>query len=129
MNWVSKQINKIAKNLGENFGEAKEEFKESYKDTLKNSDWNQLQTKENEPFIDVFKKGKKIMVIAEICGVNEKDIEVGLYNKENLHISAPTPTKKYSTDIPLPGEVKKRNTSYQYKNGVLSIHLELKKGN
>lgn len=127
MNWLSKQLNKLARAWGGNLSEAKKEFQEKYKDTLKNSDWGQLDLGDaSQPFFDVFKKGNKIKVIAEVPGAKEDEIEVGLFKNEKLKIHAPTEGKDYSTELYLPGKVKDRKRSYYYNNGVLTINLELK---
>ncbi|PTD94596.1 hypothetical protein C9439_01910 [archaeon SCG-AAA382B04] len=126
MNWLSNQLVKIANNLGKKVTLAKEEFKEGYKKSLKEADWDEIDTEEEtQPFIDIFKKEEKIKIIAEIPGTNQEDIEVGVIDPKMVHIHAPSSRKKYSTTIELPAKIKNKNASYNYKNGVLTINLEL----
>lgn len=126
MNWLSDKLVKIANNLGKTVREAKKEFKEGYKQSLKDADWSELTIEdETEPFVDLFKKGNKVKIIAEIPGTNQEEIEVGVIDKKTIHIYAPAVRKKYSTTIELPSEIKNNNTTYIYNNGVLTINLEL----
>lgn len=75
---------------------------------------------EREPIIDIFEEKEHISVIAELPGVEEKDIGIKL--KDNiLEISA----GKYSKTIKLPslpGSVIERT----YKSGILQLKIERK---
>lgn len=73
---------------------------------------------EREPIIDVFEEKEHISVIAELPGVEEKDIETKLEG-DILEISA----GKYRKIITLPSAVKsiiERN----YKHGILQLKIE-----
>jgi len=75
-----------------------------------------------EPPVDVFDEGTHLRVLAELPGVEEKDIGVSL-NEAQLIISTDTPTHKYYKEITLPcaprGQVDK-----SYRNGVLELALQ-----
>jgi len=75
-----------------------------------------------EPLVDIFENGKEITVIAEIPGVEEKDIKIEVEGRV-LKISGEGKDRKYSKDVDLPapvtGELEKT-----YKNGVLEIKFK-----
>ena len=75
-----------------------------------------------EPPVDVFDEETHLRVLAELPGVEEKDIKVKL-KEAKLVISTDTPTHKYYKEITLPyaprGQVDK-----SYRNGVLELTLQ-----
>jgi HSP20 family protein len=71
-----------------------------------------------EPIIDVFEEKDYISVIAELPGVEEKDIEIKLKG-DMLDIFA----GKYCKTIKLPIEVKSISER-TYKNGILQLKIE-----
>jgi HSP20 family molecular chaperone IbpA len=75
---------------------------------------------EREPIVDVFETEKYISVIAELPGVEEKEIALNL-NDNGLEISA----GKYKKNIKLPSEPKSI-TEKTYKHGILELKMEKK---
>ncbi len=73
---------------------------------------------EREPIIDVFEEKEHISVIAELPGVEEKDIETKLKG-DTLEISA----GKYCKMITLPS-VPKSIIERTYNNGILQLKIE-----
>lgn len=73
-----------------------------------------------EPLIDIFEEKNETKIIAELPGVEEKDIKLDLEGKK-LAISVDTEERKYYKEIELPAPVK--NMTSSYKNGVLEIRL------
>ncbi|RLG40389.1 MAG: Hsp20/alpha crystallin family protein, partial [Thermoproteota archaeon] len=73
-----------------------------------------------EPVVDVLDFGKEIVVIAEMPGVEEKDINISVDGRR-LRIKG----GQYSKTIDLPAKV---DTSVRksYKNGILEIRLKKK---
>jgi len=75
-----------------------------------------------EPPVDVFDEETHLRVLAELPGVEKKDIKVVL-NEAQLVISTDTPSHKYYKEITLPyapkGQVEK-----SYRNGVLELTLQ-----
>ena len=71
---------------------------------------------------DIFNEGDRLMVIAELPGVNEKDIEIEVKG-DRLVLFARSQGRQYHKDIVLPGTVKEK-PSLTYKNGILKISLE-----
>ena len=77
---------------------------------------------EKEVLVDIFEEDEHLKVIAELGGVEEKDIKVEL-KKDSLTISADTPYRKYYKEVALPCPIKGKPEK-SYKNGVLEIRLE-----
>jgi HSP20 family protein len=78
-----------------------------------------------EPLVDVVDQENQIIVIAEMPGVDKKDIEVEI-SGDNLVIKVERGAKKYYKEVDLPGEVKDDATDASYNNGVLEIKLKRK---
>ncbi len=74
---------------------------------------------EREPLTDVIDHGKEISVIAELPGVEEKEIKVKV-NKGKLVIDVPG---KYYKEIKLP-KVARNSMKWRFKNGVLEINIK-----
>ena len=77
---------------------------------------------EKEVLVDIFEEDKHLKIIAELPGVEEKDIKVEL-KEDKLTISADTPYRKYYQEVALPCPVKGEPKA-SYKNGILEIELE-----
>jgi len=81
---------------------------------------------EREPLVDVIETDGEVKVIAELPGVEKKDIK--LYGTEDtLTISVDTPERKYYKKVELPSRVDTKKTKASYKNGVLEVTLKKKK--
>lgn len=74
-----------------------------------------------EPPVDVFDEETHLRVLAELPGVEEKDIKVTL-KEAQLVISADTPSHKYHKVITLP-YAPKGKADKSYRNGVLELTL------
>lgn len=97
-----------------------------------------------EPLIDIRDEGKKIKIVAEMPGVNKKDIDLEL-GENSINISAESKTgmeekdkekgiyysersvQSFSRTIPLPTEIKSESAEAELKNGILEISLDKKK--
>ena len=76
---------------------------------------------EREPLVDVMETNSEVKVIAELPGVEKKDIK--LYGtKDTLTISVDTPERKYYKKVKLPCRVDNKSAKASYKNGVLEVH-------
>jgi HSP20 family protein len=71
---------------------------------------------------DMFDEGDNLVIIAELPGVNEKDIEIEVKG-DRLVLFARSQGRQYHKDIVLPRTVKEK-PSLTYKNGILKISLE-----
>ena len=75
-----------------------------------------------EPMVDIFEESDHTMIVAEMPGVEEKDIRIDLKD-DILQISAETREKKYHKEILLKESFTKDKMARTYKNGVLEIKL------
>ena len=72
--------------------------------------------------VDIFDEKDHIKVVAEIPGVQEKDIKVDLV-KDSLAISVDIPDRKYAQEVKLPCEPKGK-VEKLYKNGILEVKIQ-----
>ena len=75
-----------------------------------------------EPIVDIFEESDHTMIVAEMPGVEEKDIRIDLKD-DILQISAKTREKKYHKEILLKESFTKDKMVRTYKNGILEIKL------
>jgi len=79
-----------------------------------------------EPLVDIMQTNNEVKVIAELPGVEKKDVK--LHGTETtLTISVDTPEHKYHKEVELPAKVETKETKASYKNGVLEVTLQKKK--
>ena len=86
-----------------------------------------LPTSENrEPFVDtlVDEKEKTLKLVAEMPGVEKKDVKV-IVNDKIVSIDAEHGEKKYHSKVPVPHKVDKDSAKASYKNGVLELEFSL----
>lgn len=77
---------------------------------------------EREPLVDVISANSEVKVVAEVPGVEKKDIK--LYATEKaLTISVDTPDRKYYKEVELPTSIDPKTAKSMYKNGVLEVTL------
>jgi HSP20 family protein len=80
---------------------------------------------EREPLIDIIPSNGEIRIIAELPGVDKKDIK--LHGTErSLTISVDVPQRKYYKEVDLPSKVDPKEARSSYKNGVLEVTLKKK---
>jgi HSP20 family protein len=75
-----------------------------------------------EPIVDVFDEGEKLVVIAELPGVEEGDIHLEVRD-DILDLTAEAEGRKYSKEVLLPSPVDAGSIESSYKNGILEIKL------
>lgn len=78
-----------------------------------------------EPFVDIFEEADSLEVIAELPGVEEKDISYEIKD-DVLILNASGDSRKYSKQVPLPFRATVLKTAY--KNGIFRLVLKKKKG-
>lgn len=76
-----------------------------------------------EPLTDVIEGENEISVIAELPGIEKKDIKLSA-TEDSLRIRVDTPDRKYHKKLRLPARVKPDTTKASYKNGVLEVKLK-----
>ena len=75
---------------------------------------------EREPLVDVISTDGEIKVVAEVPGVDKKDIKVYASEKA-LTIQVDTPDRKYYKEVELPATIDPKTAKSVYKNGVLEV--------
>jgi HSP20 family protein len=79
-------------------------------------------TEEREPLVDIIQTNGEVHVVAELPGVDKKDIKLS-GTEDSLTISVDTLQRKYFKEVPLPVKVSVREGKSSYKNGVLEVTL------
>lgn len=78
---------------------------------------------EREPMTDIFDEKEELVIIAEMPGIEEKDIKIDL-REDILDISAESKTRKYRKELLLPLKVEKEKMESKYNNGILEIKIK-----
>ncbi|MHA1754968.1 MAG: archaeal heat shock protein Hsp20 [Candidatus Odinarchaeia archaeon] len=76
-----------------------------------------------EPLVDIISEGDKIVVVAELPGVEKQDIKLNA-TEDTLIISAETPQRKYYKEVEFKEKVDPKTSKAIYKNGVLEVSFE-----
>ena len=79
-----------------------------------------------ELFVDtlVDEKERNLKLVAEMPGVEKKDVKV-VVNDKTVNIDAEHGEKKYHAKVPVPHKVDKDSAKASYKNGVLELKFNL----
>lgn len=79
-----------------------------------------------EPLVDtiVDKKTKTLKIVAELPGVEKKDIKVVVEGKK-VRIDAEHGDKKYHLEAPIKEKVDENAIKASYTNGILEVHFKL----
>ena len=75
-----------------------------------------------EPLVDVFDEGDEVLVVAEVPGVQEKDIHLD-FAGDVITLSATGPKRKYEKEVLLPAAVEPKARRQSYQNGYLELRL------
>ena len=80
-----------------------------------------------EPLIDtlVDEKEKTLKIIAEMPGVEKKDVNVVVGADKVIHIDAEHGKKKYHVKVPIKHDVDAESPKATYKNGILELTFKL----
>jgi HSP20 family protein len=81
-----------------------------------------VPTPQKDMITDMFDEGDNLVIIVELPGVNEKDIEIEVKG-DRLVLFARSQGRQYHKDIELPCMIRDKPSS-TYKNGILKISLE-----
>jgi HSP20 family protein len=76
-----------------------------------------------EPLVDVMKEEEEVVVVAELPGVEKKDVNLHTAYDE-LVISVDAPKRRFYKKLKLPAEVDPDSVRISYKNGVLEVRLK-----
>lgn len=77
----------------------------------------------SEPLVDVFDEEGHVLVVAEMPGVGEEDIDLDLKD-DILTIAAERGQKKYRKEVLLPTSFTPEQVSHTCRNGVLEVRLD-----
>ena len=80
-----------------------------------------------EPLVDVFDEGDEIRVVAELPGVEEKDVTVEVKD-DILTLNAENRERKYHKEVLLPSAVMSQALEQSYRNGILVMKLKKRLG-
>ena len=75
-----------------------------------------------EPIIDIFDESDHINVVAEMPGIDEKDVQIEIAG-DILNISAEGKNRKYQKEVLLSREATGEDMTWAYKNGMLEIKI------
>jgi len=78
-----------------------------------------------EPLVDVIEGDRETTVVAEVPGVEKKDIKLDA-TEEELKITVDAAHRKYHKAVYFKSAVKPETAKATYKNGVLEVRLERK---
>jgi HSP20 family protein len=80
-----------------------------------------------EPFVDVIvdNKEKVLKIVAEMPGVEKKDIKIEVVGR-SVHLDAENNDKKYQTKVPIKQKVDEDSVKATYANGILEVKFKLK---
>ncbi len=78
---------------------------------------------EREPITDIFDEKNEIVVIAEMPGIEETDLEIEL-KEDILEISAASKSRTYRKELLLPAKMIKSNLRHKFTNGILEIRIK-----
>lgn len=84
--------------------------------------WLPHVQEEREPLVDIVETNGEIHVVAELPGVEKKEIKLS-GTEDTLTIVVDNPQRKYFKEVSLPGKVRVQEARSQYKNGVLEVTL------
>jgi len=96
---------------------------EPFGNVIKKGGKGPVPSEDREPMVDVFDEEGHLLVVAEMPGVEESDIEFEVEDG-TLRISARRADRKYSKQVKLPAPVTMEGAKSAYRNGVLEIELK-----
>lgn len=79
-----------------------------------------------EPLVDIVEEDEKVEVVAELPGVEKKDIQL-FATEQTITINVDTPERKYHKKLELPTKVDESSAKSTYQNGILKIIFKMKK--
>jgi len=82
---------------------------------------------DREPLVDVIDGKDEITVIAEVPGVEKKDIDLKADGR-SLSISVESPQRRYHKELEMPAEIEPDSVRASYKNGILEVKIRRREG-
>jgi HSP20 family protein len=81
---------------------------------------------EREPLVDIFDEKDHVLVIMELPGVEQEEINTRIEGR-TLTLSATGAERKYRKDVNLPQDVDVESLQSSYKNGILELRFSKKR--
>jgi len=78
---------------------------------------------ERQPLIDVFEEENYLMVLTELPGIDEKDVNIKA-DDNSVTIKAENTAKKYFEIVRLPTRINKDTFELTYRNNILQLRLK-----
>jgi HSP20 family protein len=75
-----------------------------------------------EPLVDIFDEDQEVVVVAELPGVNEEEIEIEV--QDDILTLQTIGQRKFAKEILLPGTVEPTTLQKTYRNGILELRLK-----
>ena len=75
-----------------------------------------------EPMVDVFEELEHVLIIAEVPGIVQEDVQLELHD-DILVLAAEKGEKKYRKEVLLPSSFSSDRMSFTCRNGILEIRL------
>lgn len=79
--------------------------------------------KEKPPLVDIFEERDYLIVLAELLGIDEKDINIET-DESTITITAENETKKHLKIVRLPTRIKRGPIEFTHKNNILQVRLK-----
>ena len=79
--------------------------------------------KEKQPLVDVFEEADHIVVLAELLGVDEKDVHIKA-DDNTITITTEDTTKRYLEIVKLPTCIKRDTARFTFRNNILQVKLK-----
>lgn len=73
-----------------------------------------------EPLVDVFDEDDRVMIVAEMPGIEPNDLRVDLSGR-TLTLSAERPDRKYRKSVDVPEGIQRERLSVSCKNGIIEV--------
>jgi HSP20 family molecular chaperone IbpA len=83
--------------------------------------------KEKSPLVDIFEEGDYIIVLAELPGIDERDVNIET-GESTVTITAENETRKYLKIVRLPTRIEKGSIEFTHKNNILQVKLKKLRG-
>jgi HSP20 family molecular chaperone IbpA len=79
-----------------------------------------------EPFTDIIENPSETVIIMEMCGVDQKNLEISVDadDKKMLFVRAVAPSVIYEKHIPIEHNIEMKNVKGKTKNGIISITIK-----
>ncbi len=88
---------------------------------IRESDEGPVVVETREPLVDIFDEGDSILVVVELPGVSEGEIQVE--SKDDILTLTTTGERKYAKEVLLPSRVDSATLKKSYKNAILEVRF------